>query len=113
MAAKPVILTDKAFKKKGDAEKYYLDKRQDVALAGKLTDTGDALFQELKEIYQRYCTLTHWPMKGDVIDGFSVGNTVRQNDNSWVTTKCYTVWFDNGENDEFSIPKALTAIANQ
>lgn len=110
---KPIKLDcrSNSFDTKGEAEQYYLDKREEVAAAPDGLLTFGQLFLELKEIYEKYCEYTNWPILGEVI-GFSMGNTVRENNETWSTTQCFSVHFSNEEQAEFSIRRALTKIAN-
>lgn len=110
MAAKPIILSHRTFIKKGDAEKHYLDKSKEVAANKTIVSNGE-LFIELKEIFERYCSYTKYAKPGAVI-AFTARNKTTEVNGRFITNICYYVHFDNDTEDDFSIKKALTEIAN-
>lgn len=108
--AKRLSIAGRPFATLGKATKYFQDQRQNVKEAGLLAE-GE-LFNELTELYTRYCELyPTWALNGRLIRAFSVDYELREN-GSYAQYLCYRVHFSNKEIRPFSIPKALTAIAN-
>ena len=101
-----VTLHKKTFNSKKDANEYYMNLRESID--GKI-EQGE-LFEELKELYERYCEATNWNIEGRQIKDFIVDYELRTNGGNYAQHKCYKVTFTNNETRPFSIKKALVAI---
>lgn len=101
-----VTLHNKTFSSKTSANDHYMGLRDSID--GKI-ESGD-LFEELKELYKRYCEATNWNIEGREITHFVVDYELRSVDRQHVQHKCYKVGFSNKEVRPFSIKKALNTI---
>ncbi|EJG1725514.1 hypothetical protein ACLINW_003178 [Vibrio parahaemolyticus] len=101
-----VTLGNKTFHSKKSANEHYMDLRDSID--GKI-ENGD-LFEELKDLYERYCEATNWNIDGRSIKHFIVDYELRTIGGQHVQHKCYKVEFSNSETRPFSIKKALSAI---
>ncbi|MCX8984267.1 hypothetical protein [Citrobacter portucalensis] len=110
MAAKPIVLANRTFNRKGDAETYYLDQSKQLANSKEVLTEGK-LFSELKEIFDRYCEYTEYATPSEAV-AFSAKNKKTEVNGRFLTNICYYVHFSDKSFDDFSIKKALTCIAN-
>ncbi|TKF20760.1 hypothetical protein FCV43_13125 [Vibrio genomosp. F6] len=101
-----VILQNRTFKSKASANEYYMGLRDSI---DEKIEQGD-LFEELKEMYERYCKATDWNMEGRQVKNFIVDYELRTTGTTYAQHKCYKVTFSNNETRPFSINKALRAI---
>ncbi|CAH8192552.1 MULTISPECIES: hypothetical protein [Vibrio] len=101
-----VTLHNKTFRSKKSANEHYMNLRDSIT--GAIED-GE-LFEELKELYIKYCDATKWNNEGRIIKNFIVGYEPRVFSGKYVQYKCYKVNFSNNETRPFSIQKALNAI---
>ncbi|EIU7851635.1 hypothetical protein L3I74_003457 [Vibrio parahaemolyticus] len=101
-----VTLGNKTFSSKKSANEHYMDLRESID--GKI-ENGE-LFEELKELYEKYCEATNWNIDGRIIKHFIVDYELRIVGGQHVQHKCYKVNFSNNETRSFSIRKALSAI---
>ncbi|EGQ9322237.1 hypothetical protein LT010_12330 [Vibrio cholerae] len=101
-----VKLHNRAFNSKTSAKEYYMELRAQID--GKIE--GGELFEELKELYERYCKATEWNIDGRYITHFIVEYELRVINGQHAQHKCYKVCFSNNETRPFSIEKALRAI---
>ncbi|MGR5363257.1 hypothetical protein ACPV54_20515 [Vibrio mediterranei] len=101
-----VTLHNRTFSSKASANEHYMQLRDSID--GRIED-GD-LFEELKDLYERYCEATDWNIHGRQITHFVVGYELRFTAGQYVQHKCYKVCFSNKELRPFSIKKALSAI---
>jgi hypothetical protein len=85
--------------------KIYFDKiLKDTQLNQHVTN---AEFDALNRLYEAYCVKTNWPMPSPPVAFFP---TYEQQPG--YTTRCFGIEFKDGTKDRFSLPKALTAVAN-
>ncbi|MBK5145574.1 hypothetical protein I2494_17995 [Budviciaceae bacterium BWR-B9] len=108
--SKPLTIAGRHFSTTTAAKKYFMDKRTEVKSSGPTTE-GE-LFSELYELYTRYCDLSPgWGLNGREIIAFSVDYELRKN-RDYAQHLCFRVHFSNKEIRPFSIPNALTTLAN-
>lgn len=105
-----ITLGQRTFTSKKAAAAYYMDQRDAVRAGGELT--AGELFEELRELYTRYCDSSpEWALNGRDITGFVVDHEPRRNGATWAQHLCYKVCFSNREVRPFSIDKALSALS--
>ncbi len=83
--------------------------RETVKQAGLLRE--GAFFEELRELYTRYCDATGWDLSNRVIYAFSVDYEPRQNSDKWSNHPCYFVQFSPKDKLAFSVREAVDEIA--
>jgi len=103
-----VIIKGREFASKKAAVDYFMDQRETVKEAGPLKE-GE-LFDELHDLYLRYCEATSFDLNGRVIYAFSVDYEPRQNDQAWASHQCYRVHFSPTQILSFSVSKAVDEI---
>jgi hypothetical protein len=64
-------------------------------------------FNELKILYEEYCRKTNWPMKSPPAAFYPMYDR-----GPGYTTRCFGIKFQDGSTDQFSLDKALSAVAN-
>ncbi len=90
------------------ATNHFMDQREKVNAEGPVT-AGD-LFEELKELYARYCEVSPgWELNGRNIVAFIVDYELRQNVR-YAQHLCFKVVFSNKEVRPFSVKEAVKAI---
>lgn len=105
-----ITLGLRTFTSKKAAAAYFMDQRDAVRAGGMLT--AGELFEELRELYTRYCDSSpDWVLNGREITGFVVDLERRRNGGTWAQHLCYKVCFSNREVRPFSIDKALSALS--
>lgn len=105
----PVKIGQKEFKSKKAAVDYFMNQREGVKKSGPIHE-GE-LFEELSELYSRYCELTNWDLSNRVIYAFSVDYETRHTDHNYGTFLCYWVQFSPKDRLSFSLPDAVNVIA--
>nr|WP_269217793.1 hypothetical protein [Escherichia coli] len=68
-------------------------------------------FDELLELYTRYCEVTNWELSNRVIYAFSVDYEPRKNGQTWASHLCYWVQFSPKDKLSFSVREAVDEIA--
>ncbi|MBI6139903.1 hypothetical protein JEQ04_18830 [Serratia plymuthica] len=106
--SKPVKIGQKEFKSKKAAVDYFMDQREAVKTVGPLKE-GE-LFDELRDLYLRYCKATRFDLNGRVIYAFSVDYEPRQNGQAWASHLCYWVHFSPKDQLSFSVREAVDEI---
>ncbi|HBC0040227.1 TPA: hypothetical protein JGA48_004526 [Salmonella enterica] len=106
----PVKIGQNEFESKKNAVNYFMGKREAVKSMGLLKEGG--LFDELSDLYLRYCEITGHPLGNLEIYAFSVDYEPRKNGQTWASHLCYKVQLSNGELRPFSVKKAIDAIVN-
>ncbi|WP_273866245.1 hypothetical protein [Serratia ureilytica] len=105
-----ITLGLRTFTSKKAAVEYFMGQRDAVSASGELT--AGELFEELRELYSRYCDSSpEWALNGRDIIGFVVDHERRRNGATWAQHLCYKVCFSNREVRPFSIDKALSALS--
>ncbi|WP_312581778.1 hypothetical protein [Atlantibacter hermannii] len=107
----PVKIGQKEFKSKTAAVDYFMDQREAVKGSGPIREGH--LFDDLRELYTRYCELTKWELGNRVIYAFSVDYETRHTEQNYGTYLCYWVHFSPKDKDglSFSVKQAVDAIA--
>lgn len=82
--------------------------RETVKQAGLLRE--GTFFEELREMYTRYCDATGWDLSNRVIYAFSVDYEARQNNQKWSSHLCYFVQFSPKDKLAFSVREAVDTI---
>lgn len=96
------------FKSKKAAVDYFMDLREAMKESGPLKD--GKMFDELHDLYLRYCEATDFALNGKVVQAFSVDYEPRKNGDTWAAYLCYWVHFSEKQKWTFSIDKAVTAV---
>ena len=108
--ANRVMIKGREFASQKAAVDYFMDQREEVKASGPVTE--GALFDELTDLYSRYCSVSpSWELNGRNIIAFLVDYELRQNGN-FSQHLCYKVQFSNQELRPFSVAKAVTAVIN-
>ncbi len=68
-------------------------------------------FEELRELYTRYCELTKWDLSNREIYTFSVDYEPRHTDQNYGSYLCYWVQFSPKNRLSFSLPDVVDVIA--
>ncbi len=116
MAGKKVKLDSRPtlFSTQGDAQNHYNQIAQNIYESKTIIHSGQN-FEELKEIFIKYCQYSNYEsgkFANLEIIGFKGVQTVRENYGQHVTTICFAVIFSNQQEQEFSVRKAIKAIAD-
>lgn len=107
-----VIIRGSEFPSKKAAVGHFMDQREKVKEAGPLKE-GE-LFDELRELYLRYCEITGQRLGNREVYSFSVNYETRHTDQNYGTYLCYWVHFSPKDTDglSFSVKQAVDAIAS-
>lgn len=102
----------KEFKSQKAAVGYFMDQREAVKAVGPLKK-GE-LFDELRDLYLRYCEIEDYSLGNREIYAFSVNYETRHTDQNYGTYLCYWVHFSPKDTDglSFSVRRAVRAIAS-
>ncbi|TQC70050.1 hypothetical protein [Pantoea dispersa] len=108
----PVKIGQKEFKSKKAAVDYFMVQREAVKAVSPLKE-GE-LFDELRDLYLRYCEITDYPLGNREIYACSVDYETRHTDQNYGTYLCYWVHFSPKDTDglSFSVKHAVDAIAS-
>lgn|GEM_PF-826376 len=107
----PVKIGQKEFKSKKAAVDYFMDQREAVKAVGPLKD--GKLFDELRDLYLRYCEITDHRLGNREVYSFSVNYETRHTDQNYGAYLCYWVHFSPKDTDglSFSVREAVNEIA--
>ncbi|WP_413484571.1 hypothetical protein [Morganella psychrotolerans] len=103
-----VKIGQREFPSKKAAVDYFMNQRETVKQAGLLRE--GTFFEELRELYTRYCDATKWDLSNRVIYAFSVDYEARQNSQKWSNHPCYFVQFSPKDKLAFSVREAVDEI---
>lgn len=103
-----VKIGQREFPSKKAAVDYFMNQRETVKQAGLLRE--GYFFEELRELYTRYCDATEWDLSNRVIYAFSVDYEARQNNQKWSSDLCYFVQFSPKDKLAFSVKEAVDKI---
>ncbi|WP_171455147.1 hypothetical protein [Serratia marcescens] len=108
----PVMIGQKEFKSKTAAVSYFMEQREAVKAVSPLKE-GE-LFDELRDLYLRYCKITDYPLGNREVYAFSVNYETRHTNQNYGTYLCYWVHFSPKDTDglSFSVKQAVDAIAS-
>lgn len=104
-----VKIGGREFASKKAAVDYFMDQREAVKGSGPLRE--GQFFDELLELYTRYCEVTNWELSNRVIYAFSVDYEPRKNGQIWASHLCYWVQFSPKDKLSFSVREAVDEIA--
>lgn len=105
----PVTIGQKEFKSKTAAVSYFMEQREAVKAVSPLKE-GE-LFDELRDLYLRYCKITDYPLGNRDIYAFSVDYAPRHTNQNYGSYLCYWVQFSPKEKLAFSVKEAVDEIA--
>lgn len=105
----PIKIGRREFKSATAATDYFLKQRDAVNALGLLRE--GPLFDELRELYLRYCESTNYDLGNREIYAFSVEYETRHTDGIYGTHLCYWVHYSPKSKQAFSVRKAPPAIA--
>jgi hypothetical protein len=71
------------------------------------TDVAANEFNELKALYEQYCTKTNWPLNSPPTAFYPTYER-----GPGYTTRCFGIRFQDGSTGRFSLDKALSEVAN-
>ncbi|KKN85116.1 hypothetical protein LCGC14_0282850 [marine sediment metagenome] len=109
MMPNKVMILDKSFASQIAANDFFYAIRDKYS--GTNTDiVASAEFDQLQDLYTKYCKFTDYPMKAEPVS-FCVRNIQRGTGDKGGTTQGFVVKFSDGTESEFSIRKATSAIA--
>lgn len=97
------------FPSKKAAVYYFMDQREAAKRSGPVRE-GD-FFEELRELYTRFCEITKRDLSNRVIYAFSVDYEPRKNGQTWASHLCYWVQFSPKDKLSFSVREAVDEIA--
>ncbi|WP_431712755.1 hypothetical protein [Serratia marcescens] len=108
----PVTIGQKEFKSKTAAVSYFMEQREAVKAVSPLKE-GE-LFDELRDLYLRYCEITNHRLGNREVYAFSVNYETRHTNQNYGTYLCYWVHFSPKDTDglSFSVKQAVDAIAS-
>jgi len=105
MVAKKIDLgTGLKFPSIAEAKNHFGKILQDTPIDQRVTKEE---FDALKLLYEEYCSKTSWPMLSSPKAFFA-----KYDQQKGYTTKCFGIEFEDGGTDQFSLDKALLAVAN-
>lgn len=103
-----VKIGQREFSSKKAAVDYFMNQRETVKQAGLLREGH--FFEELRELYTRFCEATKWDLSNRAIYAFSVDYEARQNNQKWSSHLCYFVQFSPKDKLAFSVREAVDEI---
>ncbi|EML8490111.1 hypothetical protein WAB73_003343 [Salmonella enterica subsp. enterica] len=104
-----MIIRGREFASRKAAVDYFMEQRSAVKESGPLRE-GE-LFEEIRDLYTRYCEITKWDLSNRVIHAFSVDYEPRKNGQTWASHLCYWVHFSPKDRLSFSVRKAVDEVA--
>lgn len=105
-----LVIKGQSFPSQIEAERFFYGLRdRNLADGGEISDSSE--FDLLEELYVRYCNATNWKTPGSPI-AFYARNIVRENGPRGGTTQGFVVKFGDGSEQEFSVKKAVRAVAS-
>lgn len=105
----PLVIKDQSFSSQTEAERFFYSMRdRNLVSGGKIK--GSAEFDLLEDLYMRYCQATNWKTPGHPV-AFYARNIARGSGPNGGTTQGFVVRFSDGSEQEFSIKRAVRAVA--
>lgn len=105
----PVKIGSREFESKKAAVDHFMNQREAVKKSGLIRE-GE-FFEELTELYTRYCELTKWDLSNREIYAFSVDYEPRHTNQNYGSHLCYWVQFSPEQKWSFSVSEAVDEIA--
>jgi hypothetical protein len=104
-----LVIKGQLFSSQTEAERFFYAMRdKNLAKGGDIQ--GSTEFDLLEDLYVRYCQATNWPTPGHPV-AFYARNIARGVGPHGGTTQGFVVKFSDGSEQEFSIKKAVKAVA--
>ncbi|QHF04571.1 hypothetical protein N015_20050 [Pseudomonas asturiensis] len=107
---KPLVIKDQRFSSQIEAERFFYAMRDKNLVSGG-DIIGSTEFDLLEDLYVRYCQATNWPTPGNPV-AFYARNIARGGGPNGGTTQGFVVKFSDGSEQEFSVKKAVKAVAS-
>jgi len=104
----PVKIGQKEFKSKKAAVSHFMDQCGAVKESGPIRE--GQLFEDLRELYTRYCELTKWELGNREIYAFSADYEPRHTNQHYGSYLCYWVQFSPKDKLSFSVREAVDVI---
>ncbi|MCF5710529.1 hypothetical protein GIV19_25105 [Pseudomonas syringae] len=105
----PLVIKGQRFSSQIEAERFFYGLRdKNLESGGEIT--GSVEFDLLEDLYVRYCNATHWEMPGSPV-AFYARDIVREKGPKGGTTQGLVAKFRDGSEQEFSVAKAVRAVA--
>jgi len=105
----PLVIKGQRFSSQIEAERFFYAMRdKNLASSGDIKGSTD--FELLEDLYVRYCQATNWPTPGRPV-AFYARNIARGSGPNGGTTQGFVVKFSDGSEQEFSVKKAVKAVA--
>lgn len=105
----PLVIKGQRFSSQIEAERFFYAMRDRNLVSGG-DIKGSTEFDLLEELYVRYCQATKWPTPGNPV-AFYARNIARGSGPNGGTTQGFVVKFSDGSEQEFSVKKAVNALA--
>ncbi|BET44305.1 hypothetical protein ACH54D_20655 [Atlantibacter hermannii] len=109
--AKSISINGHVFKTIKAAGEYFSAIRLKLSDAKTPITTGET-FDTLDWVYREYCRVTAYTMPGEPVEYFAAPVAATSDGSRYGTTIAFHVGFADGTNQDFSIKKALTCIAD-
>lgn len=104
-----LVIKGQLFSSQTEAERFFYAMRdKNLVEGGDIQDSTK--FGLLEDLYVRYCKATNWPTPGHPV-AFYARNIARGVGAHGGTTQGFVVKFSDGSEQEFSVKKALKAVA--
>lgn len=108
---KPLKILDRSFVSQKEAEEFFYGLRdRNLASGGDIASSID--FDLLRELYLKYCEYTDWLLSSAPC-AFYARDIARGAGASGGTTQGFVVKFEDGTEEEFSVRKAIKAVASR
>ena len=105
----PLVIKGQRFSSQIEAERFFYAMRDKNLVSGG-DIKGSTEFDLLEDLYVRYCQATNWPTPGNPV-AFYARNIARGSGPNGCTTQGFVVKFSDESEQEFSIKKAVKALA--
>lgn len=104
-----LVIKGQSFSSQIEAERFFYGLRdKNLASGGELSGSDE--FDLLEELYVRYCEATNWQTPGSPV-AFYARSIVRESGLKGGTTQGFVAKFGDGSEQEFSVKKAIRAVA--
>jgi len=104
-----LVIKGQLFSSQTEAERFFYAMRDKNLVEGGDIQ-GSTEFDLLEDLYVRYCKATNWPTPGHPV-AFYARNIARGVGAHGGTTQGFVVKFRDGSEQEFSVKKAVKAVA--
>jgi len=104
-----LVIKGHRFSSQNEAERFFYAMRDNNLVSGG-DIKGSTEFDFLEDLYVRYCQATNWPTPGHPV-AFYARNIARGSSPNGGTTQGFVVKLSDGSELEFSVKKAVRAVA--